>query len=107
LAKKKKVKPFIPFSKRTVLSSKYESYILSVILIIMVWFDKDVSSIAILLSLSWGGYRILQNFYINMAKAEHLYEMKLKYRKAKLDDSNLDEETEEFENEDFDDVDMI
>ena len=105
--KKKNNKPFIPFSKRTVLSSKYECYILSVILIIMVWFDKDVSSIAILLSLSWGGYRILQNFYINMAKAEHLYEMKLKYRKAKLDDSNLDEETEEFENEDFDDVDMI
>ena len=73
----------------------------------MVWFDKDVSSIAILLSLSWGGYRILQNFYINMAKAEHLYEMKLKYRKAKLDDSNLYEETEEFEDEDFVDDDII
>jgi hypothetical protein len=70
----------------------------------MVWLEKDVSSIAILLSLSWGGYRVLQNFYINMAKAEHLYEMKLKYKKAGLDDKVLDEESEE---EGFIDNDII
>lgn len=102
MSKKKKERPFIPFSKRTILSSKYESYILSLVLIIMVWFDKDVSSIAILLSLSWGGYRVLQNFYIWMAKHEHIYEMKLKYKKKGLSNDNFEEETEdEIDNEDI------
>ena len=53
-------KKFTPFSKKNILYARAEAYIFSLILVLMVWFEKDVSAIAILLSLAWGGYRILQ-----------------------------------------------
>ena len=65
----------LPFSKKTVTAARYESYIVALLLFLFVWFDKDVSSIVILASLSWGGYRMVQNFYIWMAKNEHIMDI--------------------------------
>lgn len=91
----------LPFSKSTVLAARYESYIVAILLFLFVWFDKDVSSIAILASLSWGGYRLVQNFYIWMAKNEHIMDKKLEYKKMELNDSNLCEEEYSLETQDF------
>jgi hypothetical protein len=103
----KKTKGFngLPFSKKDiVLASRYESYILSVILIILVCFNKDVSSIAILLSLSWGGYRMVQGLYIWMAKHEHLLQMELEYKNRGLDTSSIDNEIDNLQNQDVENV---
>lgn len=96
-----KKKNKLPFSKSTVMAARYESYIIAALLFVFVWFDKDVSSIAILASLSWGGLRAVQAFYLNMAKHEHLLEQKIEYKKFSLDTSNLDSELEEIENFEF------
>lgn len=79
--------------------ARLEAYIFSLILIIMVFLDKDVSAIAILLSLAWAGYKGLQCFYIWMCKHEHLMDKKIEYKKLDLDTSSLDTEIEELENE--------
>ena len=92
----------LPFSKTTVLAARYESYIVAVLLILLVWFDKDVSAIAILASLSWGGYRAVQSFYLWMAKHEHLMDKKIEYQKNKLDSSCFESEEFELENQNFD-----
>lgn len=96
----------LPFSKTTVLAARYESYIVAILLFLFVWFDKDVSAIAILASLSWGGYRLVQNFYIWMAKNEHIMDKKIEYKRLKLDDTILDEEECLLENQDLEDLDM-
>lgn len=92
----------LPFSKSTILAARYESYVVAFLLFLFVWFDKDVSSIVVLASLSWGGYRITQNFYIWLAKNEHLMDKKLEYKKLGLDSSNLDEEQYNLDHQDFD-----
>ena len=94
-------KNFTPFSKKNVIYARLEAYIFSLILIVMVWMDKDVSAIAILLSLAWAGYKGLQCFYIWMCKHEHLMDKKIEYRKLGLDTSDIDAEMEELENENF------
>ena len=96
----------LPFSKSTVVAARYESYIVATLLILLVWFDKDVSAIAILASLSWGGYRAVQSFYLWMAKHEHLMDKKIEYKKLNLDSSILESEEYELENQNFD-SDMI
>lgn len=97
----KKDKKFTPFSKKNVIYARGEAYLFSLILIIMVWFDKDVSAIAILLSLAWGGYKLLQSLYINMAKQEHLEEIRQGRRLENLDTCDLDEKIEMLENEEI------
>lgn len=92
----------LPFSKQTVAYARLEAYIFTIILIVMVWFDKDVSAIAIVLSLAWAGYRAIQGLYINMAKHEHLMDKKIEYKKLKLDTESLDEEINVLETEDID-----
>ena len=97
--KKKHEKQFTPFSKKNVNYARWEAYIFSAILIIMVWCNKDVTAIAILLSLAWGGYKSLQCFYIWLCKHEHIEEMKLKRLSNNLDTSDLDFEIENLNNE--------
>lgn len=92
----------LPFSKKTVEASRWESYIVAILLFIFVFLDKDISSLAILASLSWGGYRMVQSFYLWMAKHEHLMDKKLEYKKLNLDTTNLDYELENMENDNFD-----
>jgi hypothetical protein len=95
----------LPFSKKDiVLASRYESYILSIVLILLVWFNKDVSSIAILLSLSWGGYRMVQGLYIWMAKHEHLLQMELEYKNKSLDTTSIDNEIEDLKNQNIENI---
>ena len=94
-------KKFTPFSKKNVIYARLEAYIFSLILIVMVWMDKDVSAIAILLSLAWAGYKGLQCFYIWMCKHEHLMDKKIEYKKLGLDTSDLDMKIEEIENQDI------
>lgn len=77
--------------------ARLEAYVFSLILIIMVFLDKDVSAIAILLSLAWAGYKGLQCFYIWMCKHEHLMDKKIEYKKLGLDTNSLDTEIEELE----------
>lgn len=98
-----KEKKYTPFSKKNIIYARFEAYIFSAILIFMVWNDKDVSSIAILLSLAWAGYKTLQCFYIWLCKHEHLMDKKIEYKKLGLDDSELDVELMELENIDFKD----
>ena len=94
-------KKFTPFSKKNVIYARLEAYIFSLILIVMVWMDKDVSAIAILLSLAWAGYKGLQCFYLWLCKHEHLMDRKIEYKKLGLDTSDIDTEMEELENENF------
>lgn len=95
-------KPYIPFSKKSVLAARYESYVVAILLFLFVWFGKDVSAIAILASLSWGGYRMVQSFYLWMAKHEHLMDKKIEYKKLGLNSDSLDEEISELASETFD-----
>ena len=92
----------LPFSKKTIEAARWESYAVAIVLIILVIFDKDISSLAILASLSWGGYRMVQSFYLWMAKHEHIMDKKLEYKKLDLDNTNLDYELDSLENQNFD-----
>ena len=94
-------KKFTPFSKKNVIYARLEAYIFSLILIVMVWMDNDVSAIAILLSLAWAGYKSLQCFYLWLCKHEHLMDKKIEYKKLGLDTSDIDTEMEELGNEIF------
>lgn len=92
---------YTPFSKKNILYARIEAYIFSIILIIMVYLDKDVSAIAILLSLAWGGYKGLQCFYIWMCKHEHLMDKKIEYKKSNINSENICEEIENLEEINF------
>lgn len=92
-------KKFTPFSKKNVLYARMEAYIFSFILIIMVWFEKDVSAIAILLSLAWAGYKLIQCLYIKLAEREHLEELRQGRLLSNLYTSDLDEQINELENQ--------
>lgn len=94
-------KKFTPFSKKNVIYARLEAYVFSLILIIMVWFNKDVSAIAILLSLAWAGYKGLQCFYLWLCKHEHLMDKKIECKKLGLDMSDLDMEIADLENQDM------
>lgn len=94
-------KNFTPFSKKNVLYARLEAYIFSIILIIMVCLDKDVSAISILLSLAWCGYKLIQGLYIKMAEREHLEELRQGRKLSDLDTSDLDIKIEELENKDI------
>lgn len=91
-------KKFTPFSKKNVIYARLEAYAFSLILIAMVWFDKDVSAIAILLSLAWAGYKLIQGLYIKMAEREHLEELRQGRLYQSLDTSDLDMKIEHLEN---------
>ena len=99
---RKENKKFTPFSKKNIIYARLEAYMFSLILIILVLLDKDVSSIAILLSLAWGGYKGLQCFYIWLCKHEHMMDKKIELTKLGLDTSELDYEITELESENFD-----
>ncbi len=88
---------FIPFSKKNVIYARLEAYVFSLILIILVWLEKDVSSISILLSFAWAGYKLIQGLYIKMAEREHLEELRQGRRLHDLDTSDLDTKIEEME----------
>ena len=94
-------KKFTPFSKKNVIYARLEAYVFSLILIVMVWFNKDVSAIAILLSLAWAGYKGLQCFYLWLCKHEHLMDKKIECKKLGLDMSDLDMEIADLENQDM------
>lgn len=97
----KNEKKYTPFSKKNVLYARAEAYIFSLILIVMVFLGKDVSAIAILLTLAWSGYKGIQAIYLWMCKHEHLMDKKLEFKKLGLDTSDLDSELSEIENENF------
>ena len=40
----------LPFSKGVVTAARYEAYLVAILLFVFVWFDKDISSLAILAS---------------------------------------------------------
>lgn len=92
----------MPFSKQTVTYARLEAYVFSFILIFMVWCEKDVSAIAILLSLAWAGYKGLGAVYLWMCKHEHLMDKKIEYKKLGLETSQIDEELEVLETEEID-----
>ena len=94
----KKEKKYTPFSKKNVIYARLEAYAFSLILIVLVLLDKDVSSIAILLSLAWGGYKLIQGLYIKMAEREHLEEIRTGRRLQDLDTSDIDYKIEDLEN---------
>lgn len=95
---KKDKKKTTPFSKKNVIYARLEAYIFSLILIALVWYNKDVTAISILLSLAWGGYKLIQGLYIKMAEREHLEELRQGRRLESLDTSDLDYKIEELEN---------
>lgn len=88
---------FTPFSKKNVIYARLEAYAFSLILIVLVFLDKDVSSISILLSLAWAGYKLIQGLYIKMAEREHLEELRQGRRLQNCDTSDLDVKIDEME----------
>ena len=92
----------LPFSKKSIVYARLEAYVFSIILIIMVWFEKDVSAIAGLIAVSWAGYRALGSIYLWVIKHEHLMDKKIEYKKLGLEPDMIDEELSEIESEDFD-----
>ena len=99
--KEKQNKKFTPFSKKNIIYARIEAYVFSLILVVMVWFGRDVSAIAVLLTLAWTGYKLLQTFYIWMCKHEHLIDKQIEYRKIELDSSHLNMELSRLENTDI------
>ena len=95
--KKKMEKKYTPFSKKNVIYARLEAYIFSLILIAMVWFDKDVSAIAILLSLAWAGYKGLQCLYLKLSEREHLEEIRAGRLREDLVTDDIDEQISELE----------
>ena len=92
---------FTPFSKKNVIYARLEAYVFSLILIVMVWMDKDISAISILLTLAWSGYKGLQGIYLWMCKHEHLMDKKIEYKKLNLDTSDLDDEITDLRNQEI------
>ena len=87
----------LPFSKKNVIYARLEAYVFSLILIFLVWNNRDVSAIAILLSLAWAGYKLIQVFYIKMAEREHLEELRQGRLLKNLDTSDIDYKIDELE----------
>ena len=92
-------KNFTPFSKKNVIYARLEAYIFSLILIVMVWCGKDVTAIAILLSLAWGGYKLIQVCYLRSSEREHLEEIRRGRLRDSLFTDDIDMKIEELENE--------
>ena len=97
-----KKKKYTPCSKKNITYARLEAYAFSVALIILVLLDKDVSAISILLSLAWGGYKLLQGLYIKMSEREHLEEIRTGRLRESLTTEDIDEDIEELENEEID-----
>lgn len=102
--RRKNTKKFMPFSKKNVLYARLEAYIFSLILIVMVWCNKDVTAISILLSLAWSGYKLIQALYIKSSEREHLEEIRRGRLRDSLFTDNIDMKIEELENDNFTDV---
>lgn len=100
---KKKNKKFsdLPFSKKSIVYARLEAYIFSLILIALVFYDKDVSAIAPLITVSWAGYRALGSIYLWVIKHEHLMDKKIEYKKLGLETDMIDEELSEIESEEI------
>lgn len=88
---------FTPFSKKNIIYARLEAYVFSLILIVMVWFEKDVSAIAILLSLAWAGYKGIQCLYLKSSEREHLEEIRTGRLRESLMTDDIDEEIEKLE----------
>ena len=93
----------IPFSKKNIIYARLEAYAFSLILIVMAWLEKDVSAIAILLSLAWGGYKGLQCFYLKSAEREHLEEIRQGRLRENLFTDDIDEKINALEYVSIDD----
>lgn len=91
-----------PFSKKTVIYARLEAYVFSLILIALVFLDKDVSAISPLINLSWAKNAGISAMYLWMAKHEHLMDKKIEYKKLGLEIESLDEELDVIETEDID-----
>ena len=94
-------KKFTPFSKKNVIYARLEAYVFSLILIVMVWCDKDVTAIAILLSLAWSGYKLIQVCYMKSSEREHLEEIRTGRLRDSLFTDDIDMKIEELENKDL------
>ena len=93
--KKIRKSKFTPCSKKNIIYARLEAYVFSIILIILVLLDKDVSSIAILLSLAWGGYKGIQCLYLKSAEREHLEEIRTGRLRENLHTDDIDEKIDE------------
>ena len=88
----------LPFSKKNIVYARLEAYVFSLILIALVVMDKDVSSIAILLSLAWTGYKGMQCLYLKSAEREHLEEIRIGRLRENLYTDDIDEKINELDN---------
>lgn len=93
-----------PFSKKNIIYARMEAYLFTGLLLLFAFLDKDISTIGtVLLTLSWGGYKLLQSLYIKMAEREHLEEIRQGrlrdyiYDNNEADTSNIDSKIEELE----------
>lgn len=65
-----------PLSKYVVLASQFEAWLCAIVCIVYAWFDKDISSLITIVTVSWAGYELVKGAYIWMAKAEHIEDLK-------------------------------
>ena len=89
----------LPFSKQTVEFARWESYLVTILLFVFAWFEKDIGSLIVLGTLFIGGYRLVQSSYLKMAREEHLLDMKIRAKESGVDDQFIEEELERINDE--------
>lgn len=97
----KKPKRKGPMSKFVVKVSMYEAWAAVAICTILVWFEKDISYLINIVTVSWAGYELVKSGYIWMAKNEHVAEIKAKYANTNNEEITeyLDQKSGEIEAE--------
>ena len=89
-----------PMSKFVVRASMYEAWIAVAICSVFVWFEKDISYLINIVTVSWAGYEIVKTAYIWMAKHEHIEEIKSRNANNKEElNEYLDQQLSELESE--------
>ena len=90
--------------KKNVIYARFEAYIFTIALLVLVFLDKDVSAIgAAMLGLAWGGYKGIQCLYLKSAEREHLEEIRTGRLREDLFTDDIDAEIEDLESTNIED----
>ena len=83
------------FSKRILITAKWECWIITAAGLFFAWRCLDTSIFAYLIPVCWTGYAIARAFYYNKAKAENAIKLRKAYQDAGLDPTPADAQCEE------------
>ena len=83
------------FSKRILITAKWECWIITAAGLFFAWRCLVTSIFAYLIPVCWTGYAIARAFYYNKAKAENAIKLRKAYQDAGLDPTPADAQFEE------------